>query len=100
MAIEIKFTCNICLTSYNRTDGKAKIPIGWGAVRPTLRVNAPSYGDADTKEKKDQWRKIQDVRDTLKKKLWEKEYHLCQDCLLTAQSTVLQIESEKKQRSA
>jgi len=96
MSVEIKFTCNICFIVYIRDDGKSKMPVGWGAIRPTLRVNMPPWAKCDTKEKEEQWEKLSATREALKQKLYKKEYHLCQDCLNLSQDKILRIESGKK----
>lgn len=96
MAIEIKFICNICSQIYIRTDGLAKIPTGWGAIRPTLRINHLNYGDCDTKKKVKQREKLYSTGADLKKELQALEYHLCFDCLNSAQDKILKIESIKK----
>ena len=95
MAIEIKFTCNICRETYVRADGKNKIPLGWGAIRPTLRVNVPPWEDKMSKKKTKQRRELQDARDELKAKLCEHEYHLCHICLQTNQGKILRISDKK-----
>ena len=100
MGIKITFTCNICHQQYTRTDGKSKIPLGWGAVRPTLRVSLPSLHDGKDMGMSDrEWYDYIELRDNLKKKLWENEYHICPDCLKLSQREILRIEQGKKHES-
>jgi hypothetical protein len=92
--IEVKFTCNVCGAEFIAHGLQKREPIGWGTVRPTLRVNHGPW----PKTKKDQEQAVEFDRmgDSLKKKLCEKEYHLCHTCLKTAQNNIIQIEHGKK----
>lgn len=90
MAIKIEFTCNICATKYERIDGKNRIPEGWGAVRPTLRINMPLYSRLESKKDKEEWNKLSHAHEELKKKLWTKEVHICHNCLMNNQSKLLE----------
>lgn len=92
--IEIKFQCNICSSVFIRDDGKAKTPTGWGAIKPTLRINMPSYADAKSKKDKDLWEELYRVGDKLKRELWKKEYHVCPDCLRLRNDSILKIENK------
>jgi len=96
--IDIKFTCNLCGEFFVRTDGKAKAPVGWGTVRPQLRVNypeSPTYNPKrESKESKAYW-KFKELCEGLKKQLMSREYHLCHNCLRLKQKELLQIEKAK-----
>jgi hypothetical protein len=96
--IEVKFTCNVCGTEYINKGLCRREPIGWGTVRPTLKVNSGPWPklQKDAEARLDFERNMRDLKD----KLCEKEYHLCHRCLTTAQKNIIQIESAKKQQGA
>jgi len=95
--ITIVFKCNLCPATHtmSHTGGKkVKLPTGWGAVRPTLRVNMPEY--PDRKKELQRWREFDRLCDKLKEQLLEKEYHICHRCLKLSQDKLLKIEHNKK----
>jgi len=94
MAVEIKFTCNLCKEVFYRKDGKSKIPLGWGAVRPTLRINMPTRPKKD--EDLDEYFKFEDLCKKLKKHLFENEHHICHKCLKFYKGTLLKVEGKKE----
>ena len=96
MAIEITFTCNVCGEEYHTNDLKIKVPVGWGSIKPTLRVKMPNWMDAKTKKDKKLWDDLDDAKEKLKKQLELKEYHLCCKCLRLSQDKILKIEQQKK----
>lgn len=92
VAIEIKFECNICKEIYYKKDGEKSIPIGWGAIRPTLRVSLPPYSELKTKKDQEAFWEFDELKDSLKRKLWDQEIHICHSCLRLNQNKILRIE--------
>jgi hypothetical protein len=92
--IEVKFTCNVCETEFVSKGLVRREPIGWGTVRPTLRINPGPWPKA--KKEQDARLEFERTCSDLKSKLCEKEYHLCHKCLTTAHLNIVQIEDGKK----
>ena len=88
--IEIKFECNICGEIYTTKQEKVKIPLGWGVVRPTLKVAMPSF--PDKKKDREAYWEFDKLKDKLKKRLQEKAYHICHKCLKMEHKKILKIE--------
>ena len=90
--VDVKFTCNICGGEFVTNDPRAGIPLGWGAIRPTLRVKLPNKMHSLKGKDRKKWNDFEDLKDNLKKKLWQSEYHVCHECLCNSQGEILKIE--------
>ena len=98
MACEVKFECNVCGEvfiingSLKYSNGQARVPLGWGAIRPTLRVRYPKY--PDKKKDQEKYDEFEETCKNLKTLLFEKEYHVCHKCLKLSQDKILKIEQK------
>lgn len=96
MGLEIKYTCNICNRIYIRNDGKITLPLGWGSIKPTLRIMIPNWREDLTKKEHGVWASRKKLYQQLKDKLVERIYYICPDCLELSQGDIIKIETNKK----